>query len=171
MKTAVVYYSLDGSTRVAAQALAERLGADIYELREVKQRSSNAPKTFVSGGFAAALGLKSRLQDTFAGSMGAYERVCVGTPIWAGHPTPAANAFIKAFDPAGKQVMLFTAQADPDPQSSKKGTEKLCARIRKKGGALLPALRLHGEAPGKTATKAQIEAQLDQKLEDALKIR
>ena len=167
MKTAVVYYSLEGSTRIAAQALSERLGADIYELKEKKPRK-RTPMMFMSGGFAAVFGLKSRLQETYAERMGAYERICIGTPIWASRPVPAVNTFVKAFDPAGKQVLLVTVQADPNPQASEKGLEKLFAAIRKKGGALLPVLGLHGEAPGKTASKEHIEAQLDQKLQKSL---
>ena len=167
MKTAVVYYSLDGSTRAAAQALATRLGADIYELKEKKARSKT-PMMFMSGGFAAVFGLKSRLQETYANHIGAYERICIGTPIWASRPVPAVNTFVKAFDPAGKQVLLVTVQADPNPQPSEKGLEKIFAAIRKKGGALLPVLQLHGEAPGKTASKEHIEVQLDQKLKQSL---
>ncbi len=167
MKTAVVFYSHDGSTSVAAKVLAERLGADIFELKEIKQRGKT-PLTFVTGGFAAGLGLKSRLQDDFAGRMSEYERICIGTPIWASHPVPAVNTFVKKLSPKGKQVLLMTVQADPNPESSAKGTEKLCMAIRKKGGDLLPVLRLHGEAPGKTVTKAHIEAQFDQKLRNSL---
>ena len=167
MKTAVVYYSLEGSTRVAAQALADRLGADIYELKEKKPRGKT-PMVYMSGGFAAVFGLKSRLQDNFADRMGAYERICIGTPIWASRPVPAVNSFVKAFDPKGKQILMFSVQADPNPQSSEKGMEKLCAVIRKKGGASLSLLGLHGEAPGKTASKENIEAQLDPKLKNLL---
>lgn len=161
MKTAVVFYTYDGSTGVAAQALAVKLGADIFELKEKRQRSKS-PMTFVSGGFAAGLGLKSRLQDSFASRMGEYERILIGTPIWASHPVPAVNAFVKQFDPTGKQVMVFLVQADPNP--AEKGLEKLNAVIRKKGGTLLPPMRLHGDAPGKTASKEHIGAQIEQKL-------
>jgi flavodoxin len=171
MNTAVVYYSQDGSTRVAAQALAQRLGADVYELKEIKQRG-RSKWAFMAAGFAAAVRLKSRVQDTFADRMGGYERVLIGTPLWAGSPVPAVNRFVYALDPAGKQIMIFTVQADTNPQeSSFKGTDKLCDAIRAKGGDLLPVLRLHGEVPYKTAKKEHIEEQLEKRLEEALQNR
>jgi flavodoxin len=171
MKTAVAFYSLDGSTRVAAQAIAERLGADVFELEEKKKRVKT-PMMFIGGGFAAIFGVRSRLQDTFADRMGEYERILIGTPIWASRPVPAVNGFVHALDPAGKLVMLFTVQADPNPkESAEKGTEKLCEKIRQKGGTLLPVLRLHGEVPEKTATREHMEAQLDERLESIVKNR
>lgn len=162
MNTAVVYYSNDGSTRAAAVALAERLDADIYELKEVRPRSKTLA-SFMTQGLTAILGLKSRVQDTFKDRMDAYGRICIGTPIWASRPVPAANTFVHALNATDKQVLLFTVQADPNPQDAK-GTERICGAIRKKGGMLLPVLQLHGEAPGKTATKEHINAQLEQKL-------
>jgi|GEM_PF-258465 Flavodoxins len=167
MKTAVVYYSLDGSTRVAAQAVAARSGADIFELKEAKPRGKTSV-AFMGEAFAAVFGLRSRVQDTFADRMGAYERICIGTPIWGSRPVPAVNTFVHALNPAGKLVLLFTVQADPEPYASAaKGTDKLCAAIRKKGGDVRAVLRLHGEAPGRTATKQHVEKQLDQRLEEA----
>lgn len=168
MKTAVVYFSLDGSTRVAAQALAERLQADVYELKEIKQRGKTKG-AFMGEAVGALFGLKSRVQDTFAQKMGGYERVCIGTPIWAGSPVPAVNTFLHALNPSGKQILLFTVQADPDTQTPPaKKIEQLCAALRKKGGNVLPVLRLHGAAPGATAARADMEAQLGKKLEDII---
>ena len=132
MKSAVVYYSLDGSTRVAAQALSERLNADMFELKEVRPRGKSV-FAFLCEGFAAATGKKSRLQDTFSGQMDAYELVCIGMPIWASSPVPAVNAFVDAFDPTGKKVLLFTVQADPNTQlPPAKKVEQLCAALRAK---------------------------------------
>ena len=164
MKTAVVYYSLQGSTRTAAQALAERLGADLFELKEKKQRGQGFA-LFMGGGFAAALGLRSRLQDSFAVRMDGYERILAGGPIWASNPAPALNAFLHALDPKGKQMMLFTVQADPDTQSPpQKGVEKRCEALRKRGAQVLPVLRLHGASPGQAATKDAMAKQLDERL-------
>ncbi len=168
MKTAVVFYSLNGSTRVAAHAIAERADADVFELKERKQRGKS-PWAFMSEGFSAVFRLKSRVQDTFAGRLSEYERILIGTPLWASSPAPAVNRFVHEMNPAGKQIMLFSVQADPNPQKkSFRGTDKLCETIRRKGGQLLPVLRLHGEAPGKTATKEHIDEQLDRRLETTL---
>ena len=171
MKTAVVFYSLDGSTRVAAQEIAERLDADVFELKEKKPRGKS-PMLFIGGGFAAIFGVRSRVQDTFADRMGAYDRICIGAPLWGSRPAPALNTFVHALDPAGKLVMLFTVQADPNPQASAaKGTKMISQKILKKGGSLLPVMRLHGEVPRKTATKEHMETQLDRQLESIIQNR
>ncbi len=171
MKTAVVYYSLDGSTRMAAQVLAERFEADVFELKETKQRKKGFA-LFVLGGFAASTGRKSRVQDTFVDRMGGYDFICIGTPIWASSPVPAVNTFADTLDPADKQVMLFTVQADPNTSSPPgKRAEQLCAVLREKGGSVLPILRMNGNSPGQTATKEHIEKQLEQKLEAVLQKR
>ena len=125
----------------------------------------------LSGGFAAVFGLRSRLKDTFADRMGEYGRICIGTPIWASRPVPAVNAFVHALEAKDKQVLLFTVQADPDTQGHAKGTNKILGKIQKKGGSVLPVLRLYGEMPGKTATKAHMETQLDKRLESIIQNR
>jgi flavodoxin len=167
MKTAVVYYSLDGSTRIAAQVIAQRLNAELYELKEKKTRGKT-PAAFMGEAFAAVFGIKSRLQDTFAVQMEDCERICIGTPIWASRPVPAVNTFAASLAPKGKQVLLFTVQADPNPDPSAKGAAKLIQSLRKKGAEILPVLQLHGEAPGKTATKEHMEEQIIRQLESLL---
>jgi hypothetical protein len=57
-------------------------------------------------------------------------------------------------------------QADPDTQAPPaKKIEQACAALRKKGGNVLPVMRLYGAVPGETASKADIEDQLGKKLE------
>ncbi len=166
MKTAVVYYSLEGSTRLAAQVIAERLGADLFELHEKRQRKTGFA-LFAGGGFAAALGVRSRLKDNFGDRMKEYDRIFAGAPIWASSPAPALNTFLHAVEPRGKQLILFTVQADPNTDAPpQKSMEKRCALLRKKGADVLPVLRLYGASPGKTATKESMEKQLGGKLKN-----
>ena len=164
MKTAVVYYSKDGSTRCAAEVLAQKMGADIFELEEIKQRSST-PAAFMGAGFAAVFGTRSRLKDTHVQKMGAYERICIGTPIWADRSTPAVNTFVHAVDAAGKDVIIFTVQADKTPDALPvKSIGKLTGVLEKKGAAVKQVIRLVGASPGKAADKLSMQAQLDEKL-------
>jgi flavodoxin len=160
MKTAVVYYTYDGSTRVAAQLLARQLGADIFELEEIKKRGKSA-LSFMAAAFGALAEKRSRLKNDFAAEMKNYDCLYIGSPVWANKTAPAFNAFAASLDAAGKKIVLFTLQADPDVESSP--DRCLAAHkqaLEKRGATVLRMLRLHGASPGKTAESGHIEAQL-----------
>ncbi len=161
MKTAVVFYTRDGSTRMAAELLAKKLGADMFELKEMKQRGKS-PAAFIAAGFGASVGLRSRLADDFAQQMQAYDTICVGSPVWAGKTVPAVNAFLHGMDAAGKTIMLYTVQADPQPQAK----PPVCLEahkqaLEKRGAKVTRLLRMHGASPGKAADAASLQSQLD----------
>ncbi len=162
MKTAVVYYSLDGSTREAAKQIAQRLGAQIFELEEIGKRKGKF-LLFMAGGFGAMTGMRSRLKHNPAGLMGEYGTIYIGSPIWASRTVPAVNTFLSRLNAAGKQIVFFTVQADPNPVPSK-GLQKLIHRLKAKGAAVNRVIRLHGTAPGKAASQAHLQEQLEKTL-------
>lgn len=162
MKTAVVYYTYDGSTRVAAEVLAKQLGADVFELEEVKKRGKSA-LSFMAAGFGALAEKRSRIKNDFAAEMKNYDCVYIGSPVWANKTAPAVNAFLDSLDAAGKKIVLFTLQADPNVESA---PDKCLAAhkqaLEKRGAAVLRLLRLHGASPGKTAEAGYIQTQLSE---------
>jgi len=164
MKTAVVYFTRDGSTRVAAELLAKKAGADLFELEEVRKRGKSA-MSFMAAGFGAAVGRHSRLKESFSAEMKKYDIIYIGTPIWAGKTTPAFNSFVKSLDVVEKKLVLFTVQADPAPEEK----PAICLEmhkhyLEKRGATVINMLRLNGAAPGKTADSGHIETQLDRKI-------
>lgn len=161
MKTAVVFYSKDGSTKVAAQILGEKLGADVFELEELKKRGSS-PLSFMAAGFGAAVGKKSRIKSDYAAQMGAYGKIFIGSPVWASRCVPAVNTFVDRLDAKGKTIIVFTVQADKSP--SPKAAEPLVAALEKKGAASVSTLCLYGQAPGKTADRSDMEKQIEPKM-------
>jgi len=93
MKTLIVFYSRKGRTRAAAAALATELGADLEEIRE--RRARKGFLGFIRSGFEAStrrivpiLPLTKRLAD--------YERVIIGTPVWAGSISSPVRSFLVA---------------------------------------------------------------------------
>jgi len=161
MKTAVVFYTRDGSTRIAAQVLAEDLDADVFELEEASKRGRST-FCFVWAGFSASFGIKSRLKDDFSAQMKAYERICIGTPVWAGRAVPALNAFLQHFDPRGKEMIIFTVQADPSP--TQKCAQKMAKILTKKGAHVQKTMSLYGAGVGKIAQRGDIERQISAQL-------
>ena len=161
MKTAVVFYTRDGNTHLAADVLARKLGADVFELEEDKERGKSAA-SFMAAAFGAAFGLRSRLKSSFAQEMKSYDSICIGSPVWAGKTVPAVNTFIHGLNASGKKIMLFTVQADPQPDA--KPPVSLNAHkqvLEKRGASVTQILRIHGAPPGKTADPQEIRNQLD----------
>jgi len=102
MSTAILYYSLTGTTKAAAEKQAEETGADIFEVCEVKKR--NGFTAFIPGCCLAKSGKGSAINPPEA-DLAAYDEIVIMGPIWAGHPAPAVNSIIGLL-PEGKTVSL-----------------------------------------------------------------
>jgi flavodoxin len=132
MKTLLVYYSLTGKTELVAQTLARELGADLRRVEDVDPPTVNW-WFMVTAGFAAARGAEAPIKpmDT---SLQGYDRVFVGSPVWAGSPSTPINTFIARADFSGKAVIPFMTMGGDDAAGALK---KLGERIEKKGGKIV----------------------------------
>lgn len=131
MKTLIAYYSQTGSTEVISQVLAYHLKADMVRIQDVKPRE----------------GFKNRLVSTFDAfrenkteiyppslNLNDYDLIYIGTPVWAGKPTPAILTIIDSCDLRGKDVILFATM------SSKGGAttiERMEEKVRARGGRVV----------------------------------
>lgn len=164
MKTAVVYYSKNGCTKAAAEVIAQKLSADIFALEEVKKRG-NSLFSFIAEGFGGATGKKSSLINTFKQELTEYDKICIGSPVWAGNSVPAINTFVDSLDAKGKEIIVFSVQADDKPdQSSAKCADSIKAALEIKGAVVLQVVKLYGARIKKTANKDDINKQIDAKL-------
>ena len=154
---AVIYFSRDGSTRIAAEILSEKLNAKLIELIEEKQSSS-----FIRAGFRAAAKKHSRLTGDPWSEIADCGTLVIGSPIWAGSGNPAVNGFLDKADLKGKKVFLFTVQADPNRDKSGEVLEHYARRIRESGGTVEGTLALQGARPGKRAEKESLKKALEQ---------
>jgi flavodoxin len=159
MKTAVVYYSLDGNTAAAARELANILHADVYELKEKNSKRRGA-LNFMKSGMQATFNFRTRLVDDFKKQIAAYDTVYIGTPVWAGKSTPAVNAFINRADLAGKDVYIYFLCASPEADYRPKGIDYLSRIVGKKKGMLKGTYVWHGGAPNKPADAEAVTAQV-----------
>lgn len=132
MKTLVVYYSLTGKTDVVAQALAHELGADLRRVEDV-EKPSVTWWFMMSASFAALRGAEAPIQPIDTGLQG-YDRVFVGSPVWAGSPATPINAFMAKADFSGKEVIPFMTMGGNDASGALKGMSE---RIEKKGGKIV----------------------------------
>ena len=125
----VVYYSLTDKTKLAARAIAEALSATLVEVREAKPRKPG-PLVYLPGGFAAIMNRGSKINPIDV-DVRQYERIFVGSPVWASRPVPAINAFIYRTDFEGRSVIPFFTMGGDD---ANKAVANITAKIEKSRG-------------------------------------
>ena len=103
-KALVVYYSRTGNTKAIAESVREVLGADIQEIKDMKDRS----------GFFGYIGgmidsKKNPITEISPKEVNIrdYDLIVIGSPGWGVKLTPAINTFIDRTDFTGKKVILF----------------------------------------------------------------
>lgn len=112
MKTIIVYHSFSGVTRGIAERVRAACGGDLVEVRPRQPYSKLTAYTF--GAFRAR-GVKADAIEPASIDVSAYDLIVLGTPVWAGRPTPVANAAVEALvGVEGRSAVLFaTCGAQP----------------------------------------------------------
>ena len=140
MKSLVVYYSLTGKTRLVAQAIAEDLNATLVEITETKPRKLG-PFLYLVGGFGAMTNKRSKI-GPIDFDLKQYERILVGSPIWASRPVPAVNSYIYRTNFEGRNVIPFFTMGGDDSQTA---LANITAKINRSRGKVTGsfAIRSH----------------------------
>ena len=112
MNTAVVYYSMSGNTAFTARKIAEELGAELIEIRPVKQYPDRGIRKFLYGGKSAVMGDTPPLLP-YEFSAEKYDHIIFGFPVWAGNIAPPLRTFIRdhADELKGKTISAFACQS------------------------------------------------------------
>ena len=107
MKTAVVFFSLEGNTRFVAETLKAIIGAELIELKPVKPYPTGKVSRFLSG--KDAIKRATPQLEPYDFDADAYDTIVIGTPVWAGKPTPPINTFLKENDLSGKRTCFYAS--------------------------------------------------------------
>ena len=101
---------MGGNTRQTAEKIAAALGADLIRIEPVKEYPTEGARKFIWGGMKAVMGEKPRLQPY---EFGSYDRVIIGTPVWASNMAPPIRSFIAANrkELKGKELAAFVCYA------------------------------------------------------------
>ena len=109
MKTLVAYFSAQGTTAALARELAEKTGADLFEI--VPREPYSAADITWTNPMARCNREKIGKKDVpVAGTVAdweSYDRVYLGFPIWYYGAPNVVNTFCKGYDWQGKRVALF----------------------------------------------------------------
>ncbi|MBS3781937.1 MAG: flavodoxin family protein [Candidatus Thermoplasmatota archaeon] len=92
MKYLVVYYSRTGNTKKVGLKIAETLNCDEKEIFDKKDRSGALG--FLRGGWDAWRENKTEIYNNHDGLTN-HDHLIIGTPVWAGKPTPAIRTYIE----------------------------------------------------------------------------
>lgn len=125
-KTLVVYYSATGRTERVAEVIAKERGADIMKLvpspdyTEADLDYNDAGSRVSREHDDASLREKIQLQKAVPDNWASYDTVFIGYPIWWAIAAWPVDAFVKANDFTGKNVVTFaTAYSSPLGNSGK----------------------------------------------------
>ena len=154
MKSAVVYYSLEGSTKRVAQAVAQRMDADPIELACEKPYPTEGRARLLRGSKDAMTGAKPALKP-YAFDAAAYDLVVVAGPLWCGKMAAPLNTFKRdhGTELADKRVAGIVVSGAPK-ESYADAVRKLLDR-----DADMPVLHL-------TTKQAADESELTQRVAD-----
>ena len=100
MRNLVVFYSLEGNTRLIAESIAKAINADVLELKTKKKYSDKGFKKYFWGGKSVIFKEKPELLYLDK-DINQYDNIFIGTPIWVGTYAPPLNTFLK------KNIGLF----------------------------------------------------------------
>lgn len=114
MKTLIVYYSLEGNTKWAAEKLVARLDADTLRLVPRTAYPDKGFKKFLLGGKSAVMKETPELEP-YNVDITQYGRVVLATPVWAGTLAPPLRTFILREDLTGKELALVASSMGGSP--------------------------------------------------------
>lgn len=129
MKKLVAYFSASGVTKAAAQRLAGAAGADLFEIRpetpytraDLDWRDEHSRSTLEMRDPASRPAIAEKL-----GSMGDYDVVFLGFPIWWYVAPTIINTFLESYDFSGKTIVPFATSGGSGLGDTEKVLRPLC---------------------------------------------
>ena len=119
MKCAVIYFSWSGNTRFAAETVAKKAGADLFEIKAEKPYNADFSKC-CDEAKPECYGKTLRAIKPIEGlDLAKYDVVFVGTPNWWGTMAPPVRTWVTQSKDAlkGKTVCLFQTHGGGGMQS------------------------------------------------------
>ena len=105
MKTVIIYHSFSGVTRGVAERVRDACGGDLLEVRP---RQAYSRLTAYTLGIVRARGGHRDPIEPPSIDVSTYDRIVLGTPVWAGRATPVMNSAVDGLrGAAGKSAVLF----------------------------------------------------------------
>ena len=112
-KTLIVYFSATGTTKAAAERLANEVNADLYEIvpeqpysaADLDWRDKSSRSTIEMKDKSSRPAIKGRCER-----IAQYDTVWIGFPVWWYTAPTSVNTFIEAPDLSGKVLNVFATR-------------------------------------------------------------
>lgn len=128
MKRIVIYYSLSGNTRAAAEKIATALSADTASITTKRPM----PKVFflqiMTGGMYSTFGMKPAILG-LPQDLSAYEEIIIGTPVWAGKHAAPIHTLLSMPGIRDKVTAVFTVSGGGENPNCIAGLKKLLPNL------------------------------------------
>lgn len=129
MKRAIIYYSLSGNTKTAADLLGEKLTADVFKIDFVKPLPAGKAGQMFEGGRQATFGVKPEITG-MPGDISEYDEIIIGTPIWAGKCASPLNTVMADEALCSKITAVFTYSGGGDNEGCIKALQKKLPNLK-----------------------------------------
>ena len=134
MKRAVIYYSLSGNTKEAAERIAASLSADIFRIDLLKKLPGNTAGQMMKGGMQVTFGMRPEITGA-PEDVSSYDEIILGTPVWAGKAASPVNTLLADKNIADRITYVFTYSGGGDNDKCIKALSGLLPNL--KGNAAL----------------------------------
>ena len=159
-KTLILYYSRTGNTKMCCETLQKELGADLIEIKDLKNRDGGWG--FFTGALGSMFNVHTKIEPLHP-DIAPYSTIIIASPIWTGTLSTAIRTQIDKNRWDGRRVMLFTTT---NAAEKEKYIEKGKARVAQRGAQVAGYCQVvvKREVDGKKVDKPKQEI-----IEDALK--
>ena len=108
MRNLIVYYSLEGNTKLIAEMISKEIECDVIELQPKKEYAKGRISKYFGGGRSVLIKEKPDLVNSYK-DIKEYDNIFIGTPVWCGTYAPPLNTFLDkcAKDLRNKSIALF----------------------------------------------------------------
>ena len=124
MKSLVVYYSRTGNTRKIAEKISSTLDCEIEEIFDTKKR--NGPIGYMGAAKDAKTKKLTKLKD-IKNDPAAYDRVIIGTPIWAWTISTPIRTYLTNNNKKLRSVAFFCTHGG-NPGTTFEEMEDICKK-------------------------------------------
>ncbi len=124
-KILIAYYSYSGNTKEVALKIHEKIGGDLFEIKDETKYPEEYREMTQQAKEEIANHYRPKLTDQVS-DISQYDIVFIGSPNWWGTITPQVSSFLESYDLSGKVVVPFITHGSGGVQNTVKDMAEQC---------------------------------------------